>query len=134
MKNRSRVSGSLSTIIVALAVTLGPSAGHAAQLDSPKTTRELSALCSTPVTDQMHAAAVSYCIGFAEGAIAVQLRQQAASRRAKLFCIPDPPPSYVQARADFAAWVAANPAHAEDDPADGLFAYLVDRHPCPKGK
>jgi Rap1a immunity proteins len=110
---------------------LAATAAQAAGTESPKTTRELGALCATPTTDRMYPAAVSYCVGFAEGAIAVQLRHQAGSRRPKMFCIPDPPPPYDQARADFAAWVTANPGHAEDDPADGLFAYLVDKYPCP---
>jgi hypothetical protein len=123
-----------STMAVLLFAGLGPVIALAAATEHPKTTRELVTLCSTPTTDPMYPAAVNYCSGFVSGAIGVEQQIDAASRRPRMFCIPNPPPTYDQTRADFAAWLVNNSNRSDERPADGLFAFLGDKYPCPKVK
>jgi hypothetical protein len=82
----------------------------------------------------MYPAAVNYCTGFASGAISVEVEIDAAAGKPRLFCIPNPAPTYDQTRAEFAAWLVNNPNRGDEKPANGLFAFLADRYPCPKIK
>ncbi len=98
----------------------------------PRTTGDLVALCSTPQNDPMHAPAVSFCHGFALGAVTVQIEYQQASRMPKLFCLPDSPPTVQQGIAAFVVWANASPARLAEPAADGLIRYLDETYPCPE--
>ena len=97
----------------------------------PRTTGDLVALCSTPPSDSAQAAAVSFCHGFALGAVTVELEHEQASRMAKLFCLPEPRPTVRQGIAAFVSWANASPARLSEPAADGLLRYLSETYPCP---
>lgn len=111
-----------------------PSAGHAVTEANfgMKTTGDLVALCDPGSDSPMAVAAVNFCSGFAQGAVAVQMQHDAASRGVKLFCLPSPLPSRTEALSEFIKWARASPARMGEPPADGLFRFLGERFPCPK--
>lgn len=126
MRMRSWITGAV------MAYGLGTIAAHAAvDVNAvPRTTGDLVALCSTPQGDPMQAAAVSFCHGFALGAVTVEIEHQQASRMPKLFCLPDPPPTVQQGIAAFVGWANASPARLAEPAADGLIRYLDETYPC----
>ena len=98
----------------------------------PRTTGDLVALCSTQEADPMHAAAASFCHGFALGAVTVEIERDRASRAPALFCLPETPPTVQQGIASFVAWANASPARLAEPAADGLMRYLDETYPCPE--
>lgn len=92
---------------------------------------DLAALCSAAADNGLGTAAVNFCEGFIEGAVSVELLEQAGFRGAKLFCLPNPPPTRSQSMSEFAAWVLAAPDRGAQSSTDGLFRFLSERHPCP---
>ncbi|MBN9511336.1 MAG: hypothetical protein J0I21_19795 [Alphaproteobacteria bacterium] len=123
-----------ATAIVALALA-APAYAVTADNFPPKTTRDLLALCSASANDPLAAAAINFCHGFAQGAVAVQIENDAAERISQhLFCLPSPRPAFQQAVQMFNAWAAAHPANLDGPPADGFFQFLRDTYPCPTGR
>ncbi len=116
-----------------LALALAPGSGRAEDVSVPlTTTRDLIALCTAGKDDPNAIAKLNLCHGFAEGAVAVELERDQASRGARLFCLPSPPPARSAALAEFVTWAKAVPGRVETRPAGGLLGYLVDRYPCAK--
>jgi hypothetical protein len=122
-------------IIMGAAVfaTLLPAAADAAteQNFNARTTEDLVGLCSANPNDAMGTAALNFCHGFAQGAVSVEMEREAAARQAKMFCFPNPTPARSTTLGEFVRWAKANPARMSDRPADGLFAFLSERFPCP---
>ena len=101
----------------------------------PRTTRDLLALCSAGANDPLATAAINFCHGFAQGAVAVQQENESAFKMSQhLFCLPSPRPAFQQAVQMFNAWGAAHPANLDWPPADGFFQFLRDTYPCPTGR
>ena len=97
------------------------------------TAADLATLCSATPDDSVGTAAINFCHGYARGAVATYLQHDSATRRPlKLFCIPTPAPLPGPTLTAFAAWVKANPQHANDKPVDGLFRFLGITFPCGK--
>jgi hypothetical protein len=127
----------LSLAAAALLVLSLPAAAGAVTADNfpPRTTRDLLALCSAGANDPLATAAINFCHGFAQGAVAVQLENDAAERMSQhLFCLPSPRPAFQQAVQMFNAWATAHPANLDGPPADGFFQFLRDTYPCPTGR
>ncbi len=123
------------TIIAALACAAAAACPARAAVDVnsvPRTTGDLVALCSTQEADPMHAAAASFCHGFALGAVAVEIERDRASRAPALFCVPEPPPTVQQGIAAFVTWANASPARLAEPSTDGLLRYLDETYPCPE--
>lgn len=98
------------------------------------TTSQLVALCSADPAAAMGTAALNFCHGFIVGGVRVQQTQQQASRRQRLFCLPEPAPNRDQSIADYVAWAKADPARLAMKPFDSMFAYLGGRFPCKPGQ
>src|SRR3974377_2252391 len=65
------------------------------------TTGDLVELCTAAPDGAVGTAGAHLCEGFAQGAVLVEMQNQAAFRGPKLFCMPNPPPSRNQALSDF---------------------------------
>jgi hypothetical protein len=98
------------------------------------TTGDLIELCTATPDNAIGTAAVNFCEGFAQGAVLVEMQNQAAFRGPKLFCLPNPPPSRTEALSEFVAWVRASPDRLAQSSTDGLFRFLSDRYPCPPSR
>jgi hypothetical protein len=121
-------------LAAAALIALLPSAAFAVtEADfAAKTTGDLVDLCAADPKEPMGTAALNFCHGFAQGAVAVEMEVAMASKRDKLFCFPTPTPSRSATLAEFVTWARANPAHLNEGAADGLFGFLRERFPCGK--
>ena len=117
--------------VAALGVSLPAAAGAVNETQfQVKTEGDLVALCSTPQSDPLAAAALNFCEGFAVGAYQYHQIAEAASKAKPLFCPPSPPPSRNQTIAAFVEWSNQHPATLNGSPIEGIFAFLSDRYPC----
>ena len=98
------------------------------------TTGDLVELCTAAPDSAMGTAAVNFCEGFAQGAVLVEMQNQAAFRGPKLFCMPNPPPSRNEALSEFVKWARASPDRMSATSTDGLFRFLSERYPCPPSR
>jgi Rap1a immunity proteins len=114
-------------------VLLASGASHAATEANfgARTAGDLVELCTALPDNGIGTAAVNFCEGFAEGAIEVELQNQAAFRGPKLFCMPNPPPSRNQALSEFVAWARSSPDRLAQSSTEGFFRFLSERYPCP---
>ena len=99
-----------------------------------RTTGDLVELRTATPDNAIGTAAVNFCDGFAEGAVEVELQNQAAFRGPKLFCLPNPPPSRNQALSEFVTWARASPDRLAQSSTDGFFRFLSERYPCPPSR
>jgi Ssp1 endopeptidase immunity protein Rap1a len=123
-------------IAAAALVLLAPCTGHAATEVNfgARTTGDLVELCAATPDNTIGTAAVNFCQGFAQGAVLVEMQNMAAFRGAKLFCLPNPPPTRTQTLNEFVTWARASQDRLTEPPADGLFRFLGERYPCPQSR
>jgi Rap1a immunity proteins len=114
-----------------LSAALLPAAARAVtdQNFNARTTEDLVALCSADANESMGTAALNFCHGFAQGAVAVEMEREAADKR-RSFCFPRPTPSRSTTINEFVRWARANQGRMSDRPTDGFFAFLAERFPC----
>jgi hypothetical protein len=98
------------------------------------TSGDLVELCTATPDNPIGTAAINFCEGFAQGAVLVEMQNQAAFRGPKLFCMPNPPPSRNQALNDFVNWARSSPDRLAQSSTDGLFRFLSERYPCPPSR
>src|SRR5215471_21206121 len=99
-----------------------------------RTTADLVELCTATPDNAVGTAAVNFCEGFAQGAVLVEMQNMATFRGAKLFCMPNPPPSRNEAITDFVNWARVSPDRMSASSTDGLFRFLSERYPCPQSR
>jgi hypothetical protein len=112
--------------LAALSFTLPAAAQKGLNLQA-HTAAELADLCAANPKDPTGDAKINFCHGFAQGAIAVALRQREGN---KPFCFPNPPPTRTATMREFVGWVRALPEHRTPSAVDGLFQFLGERFPC----
>ena len=117
-------------------VLLAPVAPHAATEANfgARTTGDLVELCTATPDNAIGTAAVNFCEGFAQGAVLVEMQNQAAFRGPKLFCMPNPPPSRNETLSEFVVWARASPDRLAQSSTDGLFRFLSERYSCPPSR
>ena len=122
--------------IAAGLVLLAPCAAHAATEANfgANTTGDLVELCAATPDTAIGTAAVNFCEGFAQAAVLVEMQNMAAFRGAKLFCLPNPPPSRNEALSEFVNWARTAPDRMAASSTDGLFRFLSERYPCPPSR
>lgn len=91
---------------------------------------DLIALCSANSSDPLYTAAVNFCQGFVVGVVRVLNEEDSARGAARLFCLPEPPPSRDQGIAGLVQWAKARPDQMGRQPADTVAAFLAQRFPC----
>jgi len=118
---------------LAAALSLAAPAALAQQPVAAETAGQLAALCSSTSNDLRGHVAVAYCHGFLAGTGQYHAGLNPPGQRTNpRFCVPDPPPTVGAAAASFAAWVAANPQHANERAVDGLMRWARATYPCPQ--
>ncbi len=95
-------------------------------------TGDLAALCSASAQDPDGSAELAYCEGFfvAAGQYHRALTAEGGVER-PIFCLPNPSPTFDQARSSFVAWTRANPQYASERAIDGLMRFAAETYPCP---
>jgi hypothetical protein len=118
--------------IVAGLTLLVPCVAHAATEANfgARTTGDLVELCTATPDNAIGTAALNFCEGFAQGAVLVEMQNQAGFRGPKLFCLPNPPPSRDAALSEFVNWARSSPDRSALSSTDGLFRFLSERYPC----
>ncbi len=96
-----------------------------------QTTGDLVELCAADPKEAMGTAALNFCHGFVVGAVRVQQVRGEASKRGRMFCLPEQPTmSRDTAIADFVTWARAVPARLAAKPFDSMFQFLGAKFPC----
>jgi hypothetical protein len=95
-------------------------------------TSDLAALCSASGQEALGQAALGYCQGFfvAAGQYHHALTAEGGAQR-PVFCLPNPSPTFDQARTAFVAWAQANVQYAGERAIDGLTRFAGQTYPCP---
>ena len=116
-------------IILAISSVVTCAAAHSAKTASinTNTAGELADICGVKRGDPAAATKRTFCQGFAQGAIGVELRHAGQD---KPFCFPRPAPSRAETMQQFVAWVGAQPERRSLASTDGLFRFLSGRYPC----
>ena len=91
------------------------------------TAGELADVCGVKPGETGAATKQTFCQGFAQGAIAVELSHPDGT---KSFCFPRPSPSRKETMSQFVDWVGAAPERRSLSSTDGLFRFLSGRYPC----
>lgn len=123
--------------VLTLGVTLmaGATIASAAVTQSqfpPRTVRDLIAICAPAQEDPMMTAAINYCHGFAQGAVAVEEAHEDHRDARKLFCLPSPRPAEGSEITKFISWANVLPSRLDEPAIDGIFIYLAETYPCPQ--
>jgi Rap1a immunity proteins len=117
-----------------LALSMMPMLAEAVVSDNfrLRSTADLVEICSAPPNDSMHAAAISFCQGFAVGAFHYYLASVSGPEGKPFVCLPDPPPSRTEGMQMFVVWARENAQYMGEPPVETLFRWLVAKWPCPK--
>lgn len=121
-------------IILALASLVRCSEAGAQSATKPKSVTfntnqagDLADTCEPKATDPAASAKRTFCQGFAQGAISVELKHAGTS---KPFCFPQPAPARAETMKLFAQWVGKTPERRVLSSTDGLFRFLSEQYPC----
>lgn len=117
--------------IVAAALWSGTAAATTSEQFLVNSTKDLVALCTTPQADPVYTPAVSFCHGYLVGAWHYH-KAIAVRRKREIVCLPEPPPSRLQAIDSFIAWCQAHPQYDGESPVETMFKFLVEKWPCRK--
>jgi hypothetical protein len=95
-------------------------------------TSDLAALCGASGQDALAQAALGYCQGFvvAAGQYHRSLSAEGGVHR-PIFCLPNPSPTFDEARLSFVAWARNNPQYGGERAIDGLIRFASAAYPCP---
>jgi hypothetical protein len=126
---RKPVRRSLSVAVAAAWLWCGMAAATSSGDFMVNTTHDIVVLCTTPETDPMYSPAVSFCHGYLVGAWHYH-KAVAHRRKREIVCLPDPPPTRLQAIQQFLDWCKANPQYDAESPIETLFKFLVEKYPC----
>src|SRR5215471_16823109 len=99
---------------------------------SAEEVRDLIEICTPAREDPMMTAAINYCHGFAQGAVAVEQAHEGHRDARKLFCLPPLSPPSGSEITKFIAWANALPSRLDEPAIDGMFIYLAEAYPCPQ--
>ena len=117
----------LVALIFSCAYLINPALAQRAVTIQPRTSNDLAELCAANPKDPLGDAKINYCLGFAQGAVDVELRHGGDK---KPFCFPSPAPKRIATMTEFVNWVRALPEHRTPSALDGLFKFLAERYPC----
>lgn len=122
----------LIIIFVAALVCAAPSSYAAETSDfNAKTTRDLVDLCSVQADDDLYAAAMGYCLGFADAAYDYHQMITSGEMLKPIACSGDQVTRQEVVDA-FLAWARANSALLDSEgPIHGLMRAVSAKWPCP---
>jgi Rap1a immunity proteins len=115
--------------IVALIAMLfaAPAQAQRGTIMQARTAGELAELCAANPKDPLGDAKINFCLGFAQGAVSVELRNTEGK---KVFCFPTPEPKRLTTMGEFVNWVRAMPDRKSLKAVDGFFQFLGERYAC----
>jgi Rap1a immunity proteins len=116
-------------IILAISSMVPCVMAHAAKTTTinTNTAGELADVCGAKPGDPGADTKQTFCQGFAQGAINVELSHAGPN---KPFCFPRPAPSRKETMKQFVDWVGAMPERRSLSSTDGLFRFLSGLYPC----
>jgi hypothetical protein len=117
----------LATLAMIAVLSAVPVKAQRAIAPQARTANDLADLCAANPKEPQGDAKINFCHGYAQGAIAVEMRHAGDQ---KPFCFPSPPPTRTQTLSEFVSWVRATPEHRNETALDGLFKFLAERYPC----
>ncbi len=94
-----------------------------------RTAGDLADLCAAPRTDPTGPERQNFCHGYAQGALTMELKREAAVGKRRI-CMPNPAPTREATMAEFVKWTRAIPKNQALPATDGLFTFLSERFPC----
>ena len=94
-----------------------------------RTAGDLADLCAAPRTDPTGPERQNFCHGYADGAVVMELKREAAVGK-KRICFPTPAPTREATMSEFVKWTRAIPKNQVLPATDGLFTFLSERFPC----
>ncbi len=118
--------------VLAAAASAATSPARAAPPDARievRTAGDLADLCAAPRTDPTGPERQNFCHGYAQGALTMELKREAATGKRRI-CMPNPAPTREATMAEFVKWARAMPKNQALPPTDGLFTFLSERFPC----
>jgi len=121
-------------VLIAATAWLWSTSAHAVSTDDFLIVdlQDVIDVCTTPESDPMYAPAIAFCHGYLVGAYQYHVALHAGPKAKPIVCLPDPPPTRVQAVDQFITWAKAHPEYAKDKGVDALVKFLVEKWPCPK--
>jgi hypothetical protein len=95
-------------------------------------TSDLAALCGASGQEALAQAALGYCQGYfvAAGQYHRSISAEGGLHR-PIFCLPNPSPTFDEARLSFVAWARNNPQYGGERAIDGLIRFASAAYPCP---
>ena len=112
-----------------LAAALPASAASPDTALEVRTAGDLADLCAAPRTDPTGPEKQNFCHGYAQGALVMELKREAAVGK-KRICFPNPAPTREATMSEFVKWTRAIPKNQALPATDGLFTFLSERFPC----
>ena len=116
-----------ATVALVAMLLAAPAMAQRGTIMQARTAGELAELCAANPKDPLGDAKINFCLGFAQGAVFVELRHTEGK---KPFCFPTPEPKRLTTMGEFVNWVRALPDHRTPPAAEGFFQFLGERYPC----
>jgi Rap1a immunity proteins len=116
-----------ATVALVAMLLAAPAMAQRGTIMQARTAGELAELCAANPKDPLGDAKINFCLGFAQGAVSVELRHTEGK---KPFCFPTPEPKRLTTMGEFVNWVRALPDHRTPPAAEGFFQFLGERYPC----
>jgi hypothetical protein len=91
---------------------------------------DLVALCATPTSDPLYAAAVHMCHGFGAGTYQTLMALTRHEKLAPLICPPEPAPSRNETVGRFLDWARRNPQHLTEPAVEVAGRFFIAEFPC----
>jgi len=119
-------------LLIVLTIALWPFCSEALTRDDflVRTTQDLVKLCTASESDPLYQAAIGFCHGYAVGAYHYYQAATLAGEPKGFVCLPQPPPTRVEALQMFLTWTKENPQSMDNSPVDSLFLFLETKFPC----
>jgi Rap1a immunity proteins len=94
-------------------------------------TSDLAALCGASEQESLAPAALGYCQGYfvAAGQYHRAISAEGGLHR-PIFCLPNPSPTFDEARSSFVAWARSHPQYGSERAIDGLTRFAAEAYPC----
>jgi Rap1a immunity proteins len=118
-------------LIIVLAIALWPLGSEALTREDflVHSTQDLVKLCSASESDPLYQAAIGFCHGYVVG-VNHYYHATLGPGKKGFVCLPEPPPTRVEALQMFVAWTKQNPQYMSERPVDTIFRFLQARFPC----
>jgi hypothetical protein len=116
--------------VAGVILAAAPSSAITAEEFRLRSGTDIVALCATPVTDPLHAAAIHMCHGFGAGTFQTIMALTRHEKLEPLICPPAPTPSRNETVAKFLDWAKGNPEHLTEPAVETIGRFFLSEFPC----